>query len=161
VKNRLYILGIFCLLGIQYSCTDYPEYPDTPEVEFVQAYTSVTETDKTIQFNFLLKDGDGDMGLGVADTTSPYIDSLYYNFHASILATKDNNTQILPYGLLYRIPQIRSKDSKKFIKAEVTIDMYFARSLFPYDTIQLIYHVYDRALNKSNRDTSDVIVFIP
>lgn len=158
VKNNRHIF-ICCFLFLwSFACTEYPEYPVVPQVSFVWAHTNITETDKHIAFNFLLKDGDGDMGLGSADTSNPFVDSLQYNFHASIFVTKNNTTQKLPYGLQYRIPQIRSTDSKKFIKAEVTIDIDFARSLFPYDTLQLVYYVYDRALHKSNIDTSNIIV---
>lgn len=159
VRNSIFIVYVLLCVWVTTACTEYPEYPDIPHVSFMHAYTSISEEDKHIQFTFLLKDGDGDMGLGTADTSAPYKDSLYFNFHAAIRVTKNNTSYILPYGLQYRIPQIRSKDSNKFIKADVSIDISFARQLFPYDTLQLIYFVYDRALHKSNVDTSGVILF--
>ncbi len=158
VKNNLLIL-ILSILCISYACTEYPQYPDIPQVSYLYTNSTITQTDKHIDFTFLLQDGDGDVGLSNADTAKPYTDSLYYNFHSKIRVTKNNNSFILPYSLQYRIPQIRNKNSKKFIKADVTISIDFAQNLFPYDTIQLIYYVYDRALHKSNIDTSKAIIF--
>lgn len=141
------------------ACTEYPEYPDIPRVEFSSANLSMSETDKNVDFIFNLYDGNGDVGLSPSDTSSPFIDSLRNNFNAKMYVKQNGTFHAMPYNLSYRIPLLRDKKSTKFLKAEVTINMSFAKAVFPYDTLYFTYFVYDRALNKSNVDTSKVIVF--
>ena len=61
-----------------------PEYSNIPEVEFLSAATTLSETnDRTVAFTFMLYDGDGNVGLEAADTASPFIDEYQQNFYAT------------------------------------------------------------------------------
>ena len=59
-------LALFCI-----ACNrNLPEYSDIPEVEFLSAATTVSESnDRTVAFTFMLYDGDGNFGLEAADGT--------------------------------------------------------------------------------------------
>ena len=108
---------------------------------------------------FQLFDGDGNFGLESKDTIAPFIDSFQQNFYATPYYIENNDSFQLPYTISYRIPRLRAEGDDKFIKAKVAIDFTFAKSAFPYDSIFFTYFVFDRDLNQSNIDTSEVIVF--
>ncbi|MBP5582956.1 MAG: hypothetical protein J6X43_03255 [Bacteroidales bacterium] len=146
----------FVCFGCSHS---YPEYDSVPQVEYLYAATAIDSSDKKIQFVFQLTDGDGNFGLEAQDTTAPYIDSFQQNMYAKPYYIENNDSISLPYILSYRIPRLRAEGDKKFIKAKVAIDINFAKSAFPYDSIFFTYFVFDRDLNQSNIDTSEVIVF--
>ena len=137
-----------------------PEYSNIPEVEFLSAASTLSETnDKTIAFTFMLYDGDGNVGLEAADTASPFIDEYQQNFYATPYYIENGVRYQLPYNFSYRIPRLREEGNDKFIKAKVAIDFVIATASFPYDSVVFAYYVYDRGLNKSNIDTSSVITF--
>jgi len=137
-----------------------PEYSNIPEVEFLSAASTLSETnDKTISFTFMLYDGDGNVGLEAADTASPFIDEYQQNFYATPYYIENGVRYQLPYNFSYRIPRLREEGNDKFIKAKVAIDFVIATASFPYDSVVFAYYVYDRGLNKSNIDTSSVITF--
>ena len=153
-----FVCGIIACI-VFWGCKEYPEYPDIPQVEFESAMLAETESDKIIDFSFMLYDGNGDIGLAASDTSAPYIDSLQQNFHAKIFVKQNGIFIEKPYNFSYRIPLLRDKKSTKFIKANVTVTLTLAKPVFPYDTMYFTYFVYDRALNKSNVDTSEIIIF--
>jgi hypothetical protein len=61
--------------------------------------------------------------------------------------------------MIFFVHFIRNTDDTKFIKAEVSVDMAHSESTLPYDTIFCTFYVQDRALNKSNTDTTDILIF--
>ena len=107
----------------------------------------------------MLYDGDGNVGLEAADTASPFIDEYQQNFYATPYYIENGVRYKLPYNFSYRIPRLREEGNDKFIKAKVAIDFVIATASFPYDSVVFAYYVYDRALNKSNTDTSSVLIF--
>lgn len=157
MKNiGLCILSIFTFVCCK---SNYPEYDETPTVEFNSAYTTIDSSDKKIKFNFMLYDGDGNFGLDNKDTVVPYVDSFQQNFYAFPHFVENGQNKELPYNFSFRIPRLRPDGDEKFIKASVTIDMYLSKTAFPYDSVFFTYFVYDRDLNKSNVDTSSLITF--
>ena len=155
----LIIIAICCLFVVSACEASYPDYDETPLVEFVSAATSVDESDKKVDFTFALYDGDGDIGLTSKDTVAPFVDSFQQNFYAVVHYVHDGDTTELPYNFSYRIPILRESGNNKFIKANVTVKMNFAKSVFLYDSVLFYYYVYDRKLHKSNVDTSGLIVW--
>lgn len=154
----VYIIGL-CLVIV--SCKkNYPSYDIVPYVKYISAITDIDSSDKKLTLTFQLHDGDGNVGLAPEDTVEPYIDSFQQNFYADIFSIRNEDTTLLPYTVSYRIPQIRSSQSNKFIKADVSINFSFPKSVFAYDTILMRYFIFDRDLNKSNIDTSDAIIFL-
>lgn len=155
-----FIVFIICSFICFSSCKEsYPDYDETPVVEFVSATTSSDESDKKVAFTFALYDGDGDIGLSEKDTIPPFVDSFQQNFYATAFYIDNGDTTALPYNFSYRIPRLRDEGNDKFIKANVTVTMSFAKSVFTYDSVLFQYFVYDRKLHKSNVDTSSVIEF--
>lgn len=154
------VILVICCCFVVASCKEsYPDYDETPLVEFVSAPTTTDETDKKIDFTFALYDGDGDVGLSAKDTIAPYVDSFQQNFYATAHYVRNGDTIELPYNFSYRIPLLRESGNDKFIKAKVTVKMNFAKSVFTYDSVLFTYFVYDRNLHKSNIDTSGLIIW--
>ena len=155
------IVVFVCLALVCVACNrNLPEYSNIPEVEFLSAATTVSESnDRTVAFTFMLYDGDGNVGLEAADTASPFIDEYQQNFYATPYYIENGVRYQLPYNFSYRIPRLREEGNDKFIKAKVAIDFVIATASFPYDSVVFAYYVYDRGLNKSNMDTSSVITF--
>lgn len=153
------LVCIICIVHIQ-SCVPKEEFPIEPQVTFLYAQTAITESDKLVQFTFELRDGDGDFGLSPNDTTAPFTDSLYFNFHGTILIPDAKGEyKELSYPLRYRIAQLRNKEDTRALQAIITIDIAFAKALFPHERIYISYFVVDRMLHRSNRDTSKLIEF--
>lgn len=151
------IIGL-CLLIV--GCKrNYPSYDIVPYVEYLYAITDIDSSNKKLTLTFQLHDGDGNVGLNPEDTVEPYIDSFQQNFYADIFSIRNEDTTLLPYTVSYRIPQIRFSQYNKFIKADVSINFSFPKSVFAYDTILMRYFIFDRDLNQSNIDTSDAIIF--
>ncbi|MCQ2958872.1 MAG: hypothetical protein MJ198_01620 [Bacteroidales bacterium] len=149
----------FILFFITACSRNYPEYDKVPSVEFHSAMISQDSSDKKVKFSFMLYDGDGNFGLDNADTTAPFIDTFQQNFYATPFYLENGTFNQLPYTLSYRIPRLSKGEQEKSLKAKVSIDFAFSKTAFPYDTIFFTYFVYDRALNKSNVDTSWIIAF--
>lgn len=153
-------IGIIVSLLFVVGCKNtYPEYDEVPSVEYLYAQVTTDSSDKKLAFTFMLYDGDGNVGLDNNDTAAPYIDSFQQNFHATAHYIANSDSTQLPYNLSYRIPRLRAEGQNKFIKAKVSIEMTFAKSVFTYDSVFFTYYVYDRDLQKSNIDTSSVILF--
>ncbi|MBR4349641.1 MAG: hypothetical protein IKP99_02845 [Bacteroidales bacterium] len=156
MKNFLFILSTLLVFGCKH---ENPEYDSIPFVEFLSAPTVTDSSDRHIYFNFMLYDGDGNFGLETFDTASPFVDEFQQNFHSVPFYIENKETLQLPYAINYRIPRLRNEGNNKFIKAKVTIDIVLAKASFPYDSVLFTYFVYDRDLQKSNVDTSQIITF--
>lgn len=156
-KQRGYLLIV--LLFFCVGCKKkYPHYDSVPQVEFQDMQLACNDSDFLLRFSFLLHDGDGNIGLEPIDTVAPYVGEFQQNFYAYAHSIEAGDTTDLPYEFSYRIPRLREEGNDKFIKATVSVDVTIARGVFPYDSVYFTYFIYDRDLNKSNIDTSAVIV---
>lgn len=155
------IVAFFGLTLLCVACNrNLPEYSDIPEVEFLSAATTLSETnDRTVAFTFMLYDGDGNVGLETGDTAAPFINEYQQNFYATPYYIENGVRYELPYNFSYRIPRLREEGNDKFLKAKVAINFVIATASFPYDSVVFSYYVYDRAFNKSNIDESTIITF--
>lgn len=160
-----------CLL-ILVACKKIVEYPDEPVISF----TSVTSADSTdvldnpvkrVTLTFHLTDGNGDIGLGITDTTGPYNkDSVYY-YNLFLQEYKLENgtfTEVpAPDGLRrYRIPDLTPTGQNKTLIADISVTVEYpfsASNPLPFNEFRYEFYVVDRALNISNRDTSSVITW--
>jgi hypothetical protein len=114
-----------------------------------------------LEFSFI--DGDADFGMdGLWDTVTwnernynvflkPYekIDTLYYPI-------PDDSTKPPPYYRVMRDTPLDRVGQNKTVKGFIRIEMYFF--IIPeYDTLRYDFYIVDRALNKSNiESTSDI-----
>ncbi|MDA3883663.1 MAG: hypothetical protein PF481_10315 [Bacteroidales bacterium] len=157
--SRFLAYCIICCSVI--SCVDYPEYPPEPQIEYKSAHAYFTEdelgnSEKNVLLSFMLYDGDGNIGHGQEQSDER---DFFCTFHVKHKGTFTDLSTLGPDSNNYILPQIRSEDNTKFIQAEVSVDMAHSESTLPYDTIFCTFYVQDRALNKSNTDTTDILIF--
>jgi hypothetical protein len=147
------------------SCDEIsPEYSDIPEVDY-QGYDLRILTDqlgnKTLvgRITFEFTDGDGNVGLPplVESEDDPNLpDTVKYNFFLHTFDLQGYEfveVQESEGGFLkYRIPTL----DKKPLRGTMELDVSYP--LILHDTIFYTFYIFDRALNRSNTDTTDVIV---
>lgn len=162
------ILILISFLVLLASCIETEPVSPIPEVEF-KSYDLFEAVDTLgnhlivgkLEFSFV--DGDADFGMdGIWDTVTwnelnynvflkPYekIDTLYFPI-------PDDSTKPPPYYRVLRDTPLDRVGQNKTVKGFIRIEMYFF--VIPdYDTIRYDFYIVDRALNKSNiESTSDI-----
>jgi len=158
------------LLVILTSCRKVVDYPDVPSISFKSA-VSVDSTDilqnpvKRVTVTFHLIDGNGDIGLGITDTTGPFNKDSTYYYNLFLMEYKFvDGTYVevpAPDGVKkYRIPDLTPSGQNKTLIADISVTMEYPYSQsdpLPYSQFRYEFYVVDRSLNVSNRDTSSVI----
>jgi len=162
--NQKLFSAILAALFLMVSCEEIdPEYPDTPEIDYqgFELYISVDQLgNKNLvgKLSFRFTDGDGNVGLyPVADSTGRYLpDTLKYNFFLQLYDLKKNTYEKVSWedgGMpKYRIPYLDNQPLSG------TIDLEISYPVIVYDTIFYTFYIMDRDFNRSNTDTTDVIV---
>ncbi len=155
---------LFGTLLLMISCNDIdPVYPDEPVVDY-QGFGLFISVDglgnNTLigNLSFDFTDGDGNLGLlplvDTADLSLP--DTVKYNFFLQLYDLQNYEFVEIPDedgGLLkYRIPYLDKQPLKG------TMDLQISYPVILYDTIYYTFWIYDRDYNRSNVDTTDIIV---
>ena len=157
-------LIIWIIVFILTSCDRITqEYPDTPVIDYqgFSFYISVDGLGNKIlvgQLSFGFTDGDGNVGLPpVPDSSDINLpDTVKYNFFLQLYDLKDHVFQMVPEkdgGILkYRIPYLDKQPLSGVIELEIDYPIII------YDTIFYTFYIYDREFNRSNTDTTEVII---
>ena len=155
---------LFGALLLMISCNDIdPVYPDEPVVDY-QGFGLFISVDglgnNTLigNLSFDFTDGDGNLGLlplvDTADLSLP--DTVKYNFFLQLYDLQNYEYVEIPDedgGVLkYRIPYLDKQPLKG------TMDLQISYPVILYDTIYYTFWIYDRDYNRSNVDTTDIIV---
>jgi len=162
MKNFLPILITALLLMI--SCNEItPVYPDEPVIDYqgFGLYISIDQLGNPTlvgQLSFDFTDGDGNIGLEAlvdsSDLSLP--DTVKYNFFLQLYDLQGYEYIKVPDedgGVLkYRIPYLDKQPLSG------TMDLQISYPVIKYDTIYYTFWIYDRDYNRSNTDTTDVIV---
>jgi len=151
-------------LLLMISCNDItPVYPDEPVIDY-QGFALYISKDalgnRTLmgQLTFDFTDGDGNIGLEPLPDTSGLSlpDTVKYNFFLQLYDLQGYEYVKVPDedgGVLkYRIPYLDKKPLSG------TMDLQISYPVIKYDTIYYTFWIYDRDYNRSNTDTTDVIV---
>ena len=163
MKSKVQYLSFALLLGLIAACTNAPDFPIIPEIEYIGAsknsmIQNSLNTD-SIFISISFTDGDGDIG-GITETQNQNIFIV------------DNRT-----GESYdrfRIPEIPEQGANNGISGEIRLRLFTTCCLFPdniipaceapreFPTNELLLDIYivDRAGNKSNTVTSDPITLL-
>jgi hypothetical protein len=153
---------IITLLALSlHQCHEVPVYPDVPVINYESFFLYITTNSLnqevlTGKMDFSFTDGDGNLGLEPwPDTVAISLpDTQRYNLFLQMYDYQDNEFVMIPDeegGLLkYMIPYLDKKPLSGTIS--VTIEYPIIR----FDTIFYTFYIYDRDLNKSNMDTTDV-----
>ena len=157
---------LFSALLLMISCNEIdPVYPDEPLVDY-QGFGLFITTDalgnNTLigQLSFDFTDGDGNLGLlplPLVDSSDLNIpDTVKYNFFLYLYDLQGYDWVQIPEedgGILkYRIPYLNKQPLSG------TMDLKISYPIITYDTIYYTFYVYDRDFNRSNIDTTDIIV---
>ncbi len=146
-KFSIFLFPVFfyLLLG---SCLRPPEFSETPVIEFVSINSTLIQQEiDSIKMVISFKDGDGDLGSMVNDTsTNCFI--------------TDHRPGKPDYTYTYKIPFITPKGTTKDISGTVTINLPGITCIPFQDTDSVIYKIViiDRAGHKSNEVQTPVIV---
>ena len=155
---------LFGALLLMISCNDIdPVYPDEPVVDY-QGFGLFISVDglgnNTLigNLSFDFTDGDGNLGLlPLVDTSDLSLpDTVKYNFFLQLYDLQNYEFVEIPDedgGVLkYRIPYLDKQPLKG------TMDLKISYPVILYDTIYYTFWIYDRDYNRSNVDTTDIIV---
>ena len=159
---KILILIITVLLN-GLSCQKIESLPEIPSISF-KSFILIDTTDalgnegKIGELTFDFEDGDGDIGLTQPDSLS--VDSSNFNLFFTLFSKTDGefievSENDLETPLNYRIPYIKKEGQNKALKGEIQIDFIYL--LFEYDTIKYSFFIVDRALHKSNIETTPEI----
>jgi len=161
---RTFTSILFSALLLMISCKDIdPVYPDEPVVDY-QGFGLFITTDplgnNTLigQLTFDFTDGDGNLGLPpLIDTTDLSLpDTVKFNFFLHLYDLQNDEFVQIPEedgGILkYRIPYLDKQPLTG------TMDLKISYPIIIYDTIFYTFYIYDRDFNRSNIDSTDVIV---
>jgi len=168
--SKFILIGTVLLIAI--ACKKIEVYPDEPSLSF----TSVIVKDSTdildnpikyVKLTFDVIDGNGDIGLNDDDTTGPFHrDSQYYYnlFIREYEKIGDAFIEVteVEFPRNYRIPDLTPAGQNKTLKAEISVEMeyrYSNANPLPFNEFKYFYYLVDRDLNKSNTDTSTLVIF--
>lgn len=157
----LIIPTIVLLNGL--SCQKIESLPEIPSISF-KSFILKDTTDalgnegKIGELTFDFEDGDGDIGLTQPDSLSA--DSTNFNLFFTMFDKIDGEFIEVPENdleapLNYRIPYIEKEGQNKALKGEIQVDFIYL--LFEYDTFKYTFFIVDRALHKSNVETTPEI----
>ncbi|MCD6347916.1 MAG: hypothetical protein J7L96_10895 [Bacteroidales bacterium] len=163
---------LIVILLTSFSCQKIVVYPDEPSVSFkdliIKDSTDILGNPvKYVKLTFNLIDGNGDVGLDEADTIGPFHrDSAYY-YNLIIREHEKIGDEYVEVGDVefprnYRLPDLSPKGQNKTLIADVSVEIEYRYSdlnPLPFTEFKYFFYIVDRALNKSNTDTSTLVVF--
>ena len=159
---KILILIITVLLS-GLSCRKIESLPEIPSISFksfilIDTIDALGNEGKIGELTFDFEDGDGDIGLTQPDSLSA--DSTNFNLFFTLFGKIDGefievSENDLETPLNYRIPYIEKEGQNKALKGEIQIDFIYL--LFEHDTIKYSFFIVDRALHKSNVETTPEI----
>ena len=159
--GRILFYGFALAVSFLLACSDPPDYPIEPQIEFVGISKDTLSQSDLNEDSLLIRisytDGDGDLGV---DGDSP---------EQSIFVTDLRNGQLLDQA---KIPKVPEQGSSNGIFGELEFRLYTTCCLFPdlippcsnpaqYPTDTVVFEIYitDRAGHESNRvQTSPILL---
>jgi hypothetical protein len=145
------------------SCMKKESYPDIPEIAF-QGFTTQFDSGMYARRGILtisFRDGNGDIGLRPDQKEPPFdTGSIYYYNYIIDYYEKQNGTFVkveLDPPFNARIPYLTPDDPNKAIKG-IIVDTLMLNPMPLHDTVKFKFFIYDRALNKSNVDSTPPII---
>lgn len=159
---RMPLLLVVLLLT---SCLKQEDFPSRPDVEFLGFFpnTSATSSADSLGFvKFRFTDGDGDLGLGDADTLGVFAQGQPYYYNLFIRYFEKQNGQYvevvppLPFHVRFR--RLTAVGGNGSLQGQMDVGV-FGRPGNPYDTVRYEMYIVDRALQHSDTlATPDVVL---
>lgn len=168
-----YLLFVFFPLTIL-SCRKPPDYSETPEITFKSISKQlIYDTDNlayvdSVSITISFKDGDGDLGLSTDDIEGSdiYVDEFIFNYFIDIYK-KENDTWVFVDIESIGGAPFHSRFERLLPEGASPIDgdlnygltLNTSSLLKPSDSIRFEIDIVDRELNRSNKVTTDAILF--
>lgn len=148
-----YTTVISAMVFMLSSCLEVETLPNEPSITFKSLQTYPDSAILTIGF----KDGDGDVGLGEADTIAPFDPEgpYYFNLLCDYFEKQHGEWvkfENLELPFYYRVPRVTPTGQNPTLNGEMKITMaplYYIPGT-GYDTCRFEVKIYDRSLNPSN-----------
>ncbi len=123
---------------------------DTFPLEPVLTFKSLVAVGDSAVLNMAFTDGDGDVGLGQADTLEPYLYNCFLEYQEK--QGKEFKTISLPIPFNFRIPKLNPSGKAKPILGNIRVVLTptFYNPFSSTDSVRFKVYITDRALNKSN-----------
>ena len=157
------LVAAFAAAIVLSSCIKKVVYPDIPAIAF-QNFVAVFDTGKVAVRGYLtisFTDGDGDIGLRPEETQPPFDTGsiYYYNYIIDYYEKQNGKFVKLDFSIPFnaRIPYLTPLNSNKAIKG-IIVDTLMLNPQPAHDTIKFKFYIYDRALHKSNIDSTPPII---
>ena len=156
-------VAVIASLFLFSSCMKKESFPIIPEIAY-QNFETVFDTGKIATRGYLtisFKDGDGDIGLRTDQKEPPYNPGSPYYYNYIIDYYERQNGAFVKVELdpsfNARIPYLTPTDMNKAIKGFI-VDTLVLDPAPAFDTVKLKFFIYDRALHKSNTDSTPPII---
>lgn len=161
MKRALFIF-ILLLVTLR-ECQVVPEFPPEPTINYESFFLYITENSLnqeilTGRLDFSFTDGDGNVGFDpLPDSVAVNLpDSLRYNLFLQLYDLDGDEFVKVPEEdggyLKYNIPYL----DKQPLSGTITVTIEYP--IIRYDTIFYTFYIYDRDLNRSNLDTTDISI---
>ncbi len=161
--RNCFFIALTSVMMLFSSCMKKEVYPDIPAIQF-ENFTMQFDSGMYAKRGFLtisFKDGNGDIGLLPTQTQPPFdTGSIYYYDYIIDYYEKQYGTFVkvsLDPSYNARIPYLTPNDPSKAIKG-IIVDTLTLNPFPVHDTIKFKFFIYDRALNKSNVDSTPPII---
>lgn len=153
---------LFVLTAVIFgSCRKIQQLPAEPEIEFI-SFTVLDSTDilgndcKAGKLKFYFQDGDGDLGIevaesGAADTTNLFLTLFRKKGGAMVQVPEDD--PLKPSS--YRIPYMERTGQNKILKGHIVVTLlYLFYDPADTDTLRYDFRIKDRADHYSNEEST-------
>lgn len=168
----LLLPALLCMV----SCQNKEDYPIIPQIHFscflLEVDTAAHVARRGV-LEFTFEDGDGDIGLPANYLQPPFDPGSKYYYNLIIKYFEKQNGKFVEVPLLSwnpdsgrydtitfnaRIPWLTPDLGDKSISGTIQDTLFLDNPLSDYDTIMFTFFIYDRALHKSNVDSTPPIV---
>lgn len=181
-----YSLALLVASVLFSSCRKEPNYPDTPQIEFLRVDQYTYPVNNVLSDSLVIvigyKDGNGDLGLNRIqvddpDNQPPFNSGSLYEYNFLATAQIKRGDSYVPLQLSSnllnfngRFARLMTDGRNEALEGEIRYSLtnfdraifdFFDPSVFsPTDMIRFEIAIYDRALHKSNTVyTSDIVLF--
>ena len=170
--NKYFLLLVFPV--VIFSCRKPPEYSNTPEISFLSISSQqIFDQDNlayvdSVSISVTFKDGDGDLGLDNSDieNSNVYVEDYIFNYFINVYKKKNGEWEFIDFEAIGSTP-FHSRFPRLLPEGASPIDgdLHFALTLIPSvllkpnDSLRFEIDILDRELNRSNKITTDAILF--
>jgi hypothetical protein len=156
------LIAILVLTAVFFgSCRKIQQLPAEPEIEFI-SFTVLDSTDilgndcKAGKLKFYFQDGDGDLGIDVAESGESDTTNLFLTLFrktAGIMVQVPDNDILKPSS--YRIPYMERTGQNKILKGDIVVTLlYLFYDPADMDTLRYDFKIKDRADHYSNEEST-------